>query len=110
IEDGTVTMHLGNYSDLDRRRQRASRPVVAPEPRKSGRAITPGTARATANPGAAVDGVEDRIDELEAEVRRIEEQLADHQTYDDAARVTELGSAHEEAPGGLRPLPPGGEE
>src|ERR1700680_5057739 len=90
IEDGAVTMHLGHYSDLDRRRQRASRPVVAAEPRKSGRAITPGTARATANPGAAVDGVEDRIDELEAEVRRIEEQLADHSTYDDPAGGAEL--------------------
>ena len=104
IEDGAVTMHLGNYSDLDRRRQRASRPVVAAEPRKSGRAITPGTARATANPGAAVDGVEDRIDELEAEVRRIEEQLADHSTYDDPARVAELAAAHEDASRRLRAL------
>jgi ATP-binding cassette subfamily F protein 3 len=104
VEDGVVTMHLGNYSDLDRRRQRAARPVVAPEPRKSGRAITPGTARATVKPGAAVDGVEDRIDELEAEVRRIEEQLADHQTYDDPARVAELAAAHEDASGRLRAL------
>ncbi|HVS05374.1 MAG TPA: ABC-F family ATP-binding cassette domain-containing protein [Candidatus Dormibacteraeota bacterium] len=104
IEDGTVTMHLGNYSDLERRRQRASRPVVAPEPSKSGRAITPGTARATAKPGAAVNGVEDRIDELEAEVRRIEEQLADHSTYDDPARVAELAAAHEDASRRLRAL------
>src|SRR6202521_4183018 len=29
IEDGAVTMHLGNYSDLDRRRQRADRLIVA---------------------------------------------------------------------------------
>ncbi|HKV32484.1 MAG TPA: ABC-F family ATP-binding cassette domain-containing protein [Candidatus Dormibacteraeota bacterium] len=104
VEDGAVTMHLGNYGDLDRRRQRASRPVVAPEPRKSGRAITPGTARATANSGAAVDPVEDRIDELETEVRRIEEQLADHSTYDDSARVAELAAAHEDASRRLRAL------
>src|ERR1700686_2046571 len=104
VDQGTVTTHLGNYTDLERRRQRASRPVVAPEPRKSGRAITPGTVRATANPGAAVDGVEDRIDELEAEVRRLEEQLADHQTYDDPARVAELAAAHEDASRRLRAL------
>ena len=104
VEDGVVTMHLGNYSDLDRRRQRAARPVVAPEPRKSGRAIVPARAGGTAKPGAAIDGVEDRIDELEAEVRRIEEQLADHQTYDDPARVAELAAAHEDASRRLRAL------
>jgi ATP-binding cassette subfamily F protein 3 len=102
VENGAVTMHLGNYSDLDRRRQRAARPVVAPEPRKSGRPAAP--ARAGAKSGPAVDGVEDRIDELEAEVRRIEEQLADHQTYDDPARVAELGKAHEDASRRLRAL------
>jgi ATP-binding cassette subfamily F protein 3 len=102
VENGAVTMHLGNYSDLDRRRQRAVRPLVAPEPRKSGRTAAPPRARAT--PGPAVDGVEDRIDELEAEVHRIEEQLADHQTYDDPARVAELGKAHEEASRRLRAL------
>src|SRR6184192_3979265 len=37
VEDGAVTMHLGNYSDLERRRQRLARPVVAAEPRKSAR-------------------------------------------------------------------------
>jgi ATP-binding cassette, subfamily F, member 3 len=104
IEDGVVTMYLGNYSDLDRRRQRAARPVVAPEPRKSGRAVAPARAGGTAKPGAAIDGVEDRIDELEAEVRRIEEQLADHQTYDDPARVAELAAAHENASRRLRAL------
>ena len=102
IEGGAVTMHLGNYSDLDRRRQRAAHPVVAPEPRKSGRTAAP--ARAGAKPGPAVDSVEDRIDELEAEVRRIEELLADHQTYDDPTRVSELAQAHEDASRRLRAL------
>jgi ATP-binding cassette subfamily F protein 3 len=104
VEDGAVTMHLGNYSDLDRRRQRAARPVVAPEPRKSGRPVPSATARETPKRGAAVDGVEDRIDELEGEVRRIEEQLGDHQTYDDPARVAELAAAHEDASRRLRAL------
>jgi ATP-binding cassette, subfamily F, member 3 len=105
IEGGAVTMHLGNYSDLERRRQRAARPVVAQEPRKSGRAVGPASAGATAKGGStSVDGVEDRIDELEAEVRRIEEQLADHQTYDDPARVAELSQAHEDASRRLRAL------
>ncbi len=104
VEDGVVTMHLGNYSDLDRRRQRAARPVVAPEPRKSGRPVPSARAGGTAKPGAAVDTVEDRIDELEVEVRRIEEQLGDHQTYDDPARVGELAAAHEDASRRLRAL------
>src|SRR5260370_31327729 len=87
VEDGAVTMHLGNYSDLDRRR--AARPLVAPEPRRSGRTAAPPRARAT--PGPAVDGVEDRSDDLEAEGHRIEEQLTDHQTHGDPARCPALG-------------------
>ena len=102
IENGAVTMHLGNYSDLERRRQRAARPVVAPEPRKAARLAGPVTGGA--KPGSLVDGVEDRIVQLEAEVRRIEDQLADHQTYDDPARVAELAQAHEDASRRLRAL------
>jgi ATP-binding cassette subfamily F protein 3 len=102
VENGAVTMHLGNYSDLERRRQRAARPMVAPEPRKSTRPAGPATG--AAKPSAPVDGVEDRIDELEAEVRRIEEQLADHETYDDPARVAELSQAHEDTSRRLRAL------
>ena len=51
-----------------------------------------------------MSAVEGRIEELEAEVRLIEEQLADHQTYDDPARVAELARAHEDASGRLRAL------
>src|SRR3989454_4841576 len=104
VENGAVTMHLGNYSDLERRRQRSARPVVAPEPRKPARTAGPATADSVAKPGSSTDGVEDRIDELEAEVRRIEEQLADHGTYDDPARVAELAQAHEDASRRLRAL------
>src|ERR1700730_5251063 len=104
LEDRPGTMPLGTYSALDRRRQRAARPVVAPELRKSGRVVTPARPGGTAKPGAAVDGVEDRIDELETEGRRVEEQLADHQTYDDPARVAELAAAHEDASRRLRAL------
>jgi ATP-binding cassette subfamily F protein 3 len=104
VENGAVTMHLGNYSDLERRRQRAARPVVAPEPRKTGRSAGPATVDAPAIPRSSVDGMEGRIDELEAQVRRIEEQLADHQTYDDPARVAELARAHEDTSRRLRAL------
>src|SRR5947208_7726571 len=89
VGDGAVTMQLGNYTDLERRRQRAARPVIAPEPRSPGRASIPAKPGREVKGTPLVEGVEDRIDELEAEVRRIEEQLADHQTYDDPARVTE---------------------
>ena len=104
VENGAMTMHLGDYSDLERRRQRSDPPVVAPEPRKSprtGGALTSGPA---GKPGPSTAGVEDRIDELEAEVRRIEEQLADHETYDDPTRVAELARSHEDASRRLRAL------
>jgi len=86
IDGGAVTQHLGNYSDLERRRQRVPRSGLD---RKA---------------AASTPGVEDRIDELEGEVRRIEAQLADHRTYDDPARVAELARAHEDASERLRAL------
>jgi len=103
VEDGRVTTHLGNYSDLERARQRARRLVMPVEPATSPRRSHQGKAVA-ARPVTSVSGVEDRIDELEAEVRRIEEQLADHQTYDDSARVAQLARAHEDASRRLRAL------
>src|SRR5947208_3557911 len=102
VEDGAVTMQLGNYSDLERRRQRAVRPTVIKEPGVLRGRQRPATAIQPA--GEAVDGVEDRIDQLEAEVARIEAELADHQTYDDRARVAELAQAHEDASSRLRAL------
>src|SRR5437763_10750631 len=104
VEDGAVTMHLGNYSDLERRRQRLARPVVAAEPRKSARTPGPSTGGPAARRALSTAGVEDRIDELEAEVRRIEEQLADHETYDDPTRVATLAQSHEDASRRLRAL------
>ena len=104
VENAAVTMHLGNYSDLERRRQRMARPVIAPEPRKPARAGGPSASGSAAKPGSSRDGMEDRIDELEAEVRRIEEQLADHETYDDPTRVAKLAQSHEDASRRLRAL------
>src|SRR5437762_3730427 len=102
VENAAVTMHLGNYSDLERRRQRSEPPMVAPEPRKSARAGGPSASGSAAKPGSSRDGMEDRIDELEAEVRRIEEQLADHETYDDPTRVATLAQSQEDASRRLR--------
>jgi ATP-binding cassette subfamily F protein 3 len=103
VDQGTVTTHLGNYTDLERSRQRAGRLVVAepePAPRRDRRKEA-GAAAGTVAPAA---GVEQQIGELEAEIRRLEEQLADHQTYDDPARVTQLAQAHENASRRLRAL------
>jgi ATP-binding cassette subfamily F protein 3 len=104
VDQGTVTTHLGNYTDLERSRQRAGRLVVAAEPepvRRRDRRNEAGTAAGAVAPAA---GVEQQIAELEAEIRRLEEQLADHQTYDDSARVTQLAQAHENASRRLRAL------
>src|SRR5438034_946885 len=67
IDDGAVTLHLGNYSDLERRRQREPRPGgEAARPRRAGQE-RPVDRQAE---GSSTTGVEDRIDELEGEVRR----------------------------------------
>ena len=104
VDQGTVTTHLGNYTDLERSRQRAGRLVVAAEPAPAPRRDRRREAGATARPVAPTAGVEQQIGELEAEIRRLEEQLADHQTYNDPSRVTELAQAHEDASRRLRAL------
>ncbi len=103
VDDGRVTTHLGNYTDLERGRQRAGR-LVAPVDHSAAPRPSNQQKPSTAGPVPPGTGVEDRIDELEAEVRRIEEELADHQTYDDPARVTQLAQAHEDASRRLRAL------
>jgi len=104
VDQGTVFTHLGNYTDLERSRQRASRLVMAAEPAPAPRRDRRREAGATARPVAPAAGVEQQIGEVEAEIRRLEEQLADHQTYDDPARVTQLAQAHEDASRRLRAL------
>jgi ATP-binding cassette subfamily F protein 3 len=103
VDQGKVTIHLGNYTDLERTRQRAGRLVVAAEPEPTARRDRRGPA-AAAGPVAPSSSVEHQIGELEAEIRRLEEQLADHQTYDDPARVAQLAQAHEDASRRLRAL------
>src|ERR1700730_16090258 len=103
VGDGKVVTHLGNYTDLERSRQRAERCIVAAEPAASARRDRRGQA-AAAGPAAAGSSVEHQIGELEADIRRIEEQLADHQTYDHPARVAQLAQAHEDASRRLRAL------
>ncbi len=104
VDQGTVTTHLGNYTDLERSRQRAGRLVVAHEPETTPRRERRREARAAAGTAAPTTGVEQQIGELEAEIRRLEERLADHQTYNDPSRVTELAQAHEDASRRLRAL------
>ena len=102
IDGGAVTQHLGNYSDLERRRQRVPRSGAGTEQARARRADQ--AIALDRKAAASTPGVEDRIDELEGEVRRIEAQLADHRTYDDPARVAELARAHEDASERLRAL------
>jgi ATP-binding cassette, subfamily F, member 3 len=104
VDQGKVTTHLGNYTDLERSRQRAGRLVVAAEPEPTPRRDQRREAAAAAGTLAPTAGVEHQIGELEAEIRRLEEQLADHQTYDDSSRVTQLAQAHEDASRRLRAL------
>ena len=99
VEEGRVSMHLGNYSDWERRRHRAVPPV--PEPARRAGSAPP---RRKEAPVSAPVLVEDQIEAVEAEIQQIESALADHQTYDDPARVAQLSRAHEEASHRLRDL------
>jgi ATP-binding cassette subfamily F protein 3 len=100
VEDGAVTTHLGNYSDWERRRRRVAAPVIPPARRSE----SSSSRRVEAGGAAAPVMVEDQIEAVEAEIQQIEAALADHQTYDDPARVAELSSAHEQASRRLRDL------
>jgi len=95
IEEGQATQHLGTYADFERRRARlaASAPAVVAEAgprsarRREARALT------------AADGAGDleaEIAAVEAEIHRIEEQLADHRTYDDPDQVARLSREHQD--------------
>jgi ATP-binding cassette subfamily F protein 3 len=101
VEDGAVTMQLGNYSDFERRRRQPAKPQPAAQgaPRsRAGVASTPAAAKVPIEP------VEDQIEALEGELRQIEERLADGHTYDDPALVSELSQAHDHASRRLRAL------
>jgi ATP-binding cassette subfamily F protein 3 len=100
IEDGAVSMHLGNYSDLERYRRRIVHGMTQVD-RRPGSASKP--LKTPDHPMPTIS-VEEQIDALEREVSRIEAELADGQTYDDPNRVTELARAHDEASRRLRSL------
>ncbi|HYM49949.1 MAG TPA: ABC-F family ATP-binding cassette domain-containing protein [Candidatus Limnocylindrales bacterium] len=102
IENGHLHMHLGTYSDLERQRRRAAAtpPAVAQAAGRPRPAKTPAT---TARP-RTLQPMEDAISAAEAEVRAIEAQLADHRTYDDPGRASELSLAHQQASRRLRDL------
>jgi ATP-binding cassette subfamily F protein 3 len=100
VENGAVSMHLGNYSDYERRRQQKLRAL--PE---SASQSTHTSARPKAAPAVQTDApVEGQIDELEGEIRRLEERLADPATYDDPRLVADLSRAHADASQRLRDL------
>ena len=102
VEDGQVTTHLGNYTDFERRRLRAS---SRPEPVEAASTRPNRQAKPRPDqPSAGLGEVEGQIAQVEEELHRIEDALADHQTYDDPARVADLSKAHQDASARLRTL------
>jgi ATP-binding cassette subfamily F protein 3 len=98
IAGGSLTAYLGNYTDFERRRMRAAGAPAQPASRSARRE------KAGPESGPTAEPVEERIDQLEAEVRRLEEQLADYHNYDDPLRVAQLSAAHQEASDRLKDL------
>jgi ATP-binding cassette subfamily F protein 3 len=93
IQDGAISMHLGNYADYERERQRAA--ISPPVEGKAGRPVpSDSRSRSATEPQPAAVAVEAEIDRLEADVREVEAALADPSTYDNRARVAELSNRH----------------
>ncbi len=95
IEEGRVTQHLGNYADYARRRQRLAATAATPPPAVS-RPVRGRSVSVAETPERQTIGLEAEITAAEAEVRRIEAQLADHRTYDDPEEVARLSQAHQD--------------
>ena len=103
LEGGRFTMHPGNYSDYERRRQRALRPPLQ-RPAAGGRRQPRSTGAGSLPEEQPVTDLEQRIEALEGELRHIEERLADHQTYDDPSLVARLSATHTDTSARLRTL------
>src|SRR5437588_5866194 len=104
IEGGGLSIHLGNYSELEKRRRRAGQPAPLPVAAQTAR-----TRKGASRPPAKgkvepAESVEEAISAAEAEVKDIEERLADHRTYDDPAKVRQPSRAHQEPSKRLRDL------
>src|SRR5713226_4654062 len=95
IEEGRVTQHLGNSADYARRRQRLAFFTARPPPAVS-RPVRGRSVSMAETPERQTTGLEAEITAAEAEVRRIEAQLAEHRTYDDPEEVARLSQAHQD--------------
>jgi ATP-binding cassette, subfamily F, member 3 len=95
IEDGTVTVHVGNYSDYTRRRTAPETPEVAQTRPQNGKtrggddAGRPGSPRMRPS-DKEIRQVEKKVKEMEREISRLEERL--NTLTDELAVASESGS------------------
>jgi ATP-binding cassette subfamily F protein 3 len=117
IEDGVLVPYLGNYTEYRTRRRPLTLDIPAPlkargkEPsvaERAGKAPPAAQARASSKKGRArartVEDVEKEIEKAEAEVRRIEETLAEVALKADAEGLRRFSAEHEQAKSRLETL------
>jgi ATP-binding cassette subfamily F protein 3 len=101
IEDGGVVARLGDYNDyLAATRPAAAAPAPAPAPRAEKRAPGARPAPRPSGPPRRIlrelQSVEEDIEGLEAEQRRLEAELADPDVLGDPDRLAATGTRHRE--------------
>jgi ATP-binding cassette subfamily F protein 3 len=112
LEDGGVREVLGNYSDLQRERQREARGEVADAPRAESRAKVPAAAAAVGRKergrgrqhDAGVRRLESDIAAVEEDLRVVREKLLNPAAFADPAAGAELGREHDRLEGALAEL------
>ncbi|MEO7003480.1 MAG: ABC-F family ATP-binding cassette domain-containing protein [Ktedonobacterales bacterium] len=115
LDDGLVTSHAGNYTTYRTRRAQADATRQAQELRaaalartRSASQTTPGAKGARDHAGQpkarSVEQIEDEIAALEAQLKRLEDDLADASNAADVDRITKLGAEYEDAQAQLAAL------
>jgi ATP-binding cassette subfamily F protein 3 len=115
IEDGRIVESLGNYTDMQRRRQRpGSAPAAAPPPAAAKPATAPTKGEAARGErvqrargrqhDASVRRLEQEIARVEAELAGTRKRLLDPASFADPAAGAELGREHDRLEGALAEL------
>ncbi|HEV8194114.1 MAG TPA: ABC-F family ATP-binding cassette domain-containing protein, partial [Ktedonobacterales bacterium] len=106
LEDGAITVHVGNYTAY---RTRRSQPVPSAQPVEATPARAP-VARHVASraseraPSRSLEGVEADIAKLEAEVRQLEAELGAASSQADVDQIADLGAQYDLAQARLEQL------
>jgi len=91
FEDGTLHSYVGGWPEYVRvREERAAKPKSKPAPRRS-------AAGGTRNGGASLHRLEEQIEQAEAALKALEDELADPSAWSTPERTAKSTKRHEAA-------------